>query len=363
VSAKHRLKLALREVYARLLFHTGLHRAAERLAPKRLTILAGHCVTPEDERTWSGGRHLPPDMKISTRKLRAILDWFAQRNYPLVAIGEGAQALERGKLERSLVALSFDDGYRDNHRVLLPLLRELGARATVFLETGALDQRRVYWSHKYFWLTARLSALQVAREYLELAKDEGSARTIGSLVAGGERVDLSYQVKRALKYEVDPAARDRALDQLFARHGGDERALCEELYMNWEEAGELQRSGVELGGHTVSHAVLSRRSPAEQESEVREGAEAIERATGVRPQTFAYPFGRRWDFDERSERAVERSGFARAVTMHAGTNLPHTPRTRMHRLALDESSSLHLLVAEACGGFDLLKKLGLNLSE
>jgi len=32
-------------------------------------------------------------------------------------------------------------------------------------------------------------------------------------------------------------------------------------------------------------------------------------------------------------------------------------------VAIDEDARLHLLVAEACGGFDLLRKLGLEWSE
>ena len=38
---KHRLKMLLRETWARLLFHTGLWVVVDRIAPRRLLILAG----------------------------------------------------------------------------------------------------------------------------------------------------------------------------------------------------------------------------------------------------------------------------------------------------------------------------------
>ena len=47
---KHRLKMWLREAWARLLYHTGLHALVNRVMPVRLTILAGHCVAPCDPR-------------------------------------------------------------------------------------------------------------------------------------------------------------------------------------------------------------------------------------------------------------------------------------------------------------------------
>ena len=42
---KHRVKLFVREAWARALFHTGAHALVNAIMPRRLTILAGHCVT------------------------------------------------------------------------------------------------------------------------------------------------------------------------------------------------------------------------------------------------------------------------------------------------------------------------------
>ena len=79
---KHRLKLILRASWARLLFHTGLHALVDRLMPRRLTILAGHCVTaPSNAR-------LPRDMKIEGAKLGRILSWFSRR-YEVTTAGLG----------------------------------------------------------------------------------------------------------------------------------------------------------------------------------------------------------------------------------------------------------------------------------
>ena len=63
---KHKLKLSLRSLWARILFHTGLSRVVSALMPRRLLVLAGHCVENE------GNRGLPPDMKISEGRLREI---------------------------------------------------------------------------------------------------------------------------------------------------------------------------------------------------------------------------------------------------------------------------------------------------
>lgn len=353
---KHRLKLALREGYARTLYHTGLHAAVNRLMPTRLTILFGHCV---DAPTING--FLSPDMKIGAENLARKLRWFGKR-YDLVTIGEGHRALASGAARRSCVALSMDDGYRDNHSDLLPILERTGARATVFLESRPLDERRVNWSHKYFWVLAQHGAEHFARQYLLAAEDRETCEKLRRLLE--EDTDLVYQVKRILKYEAPVEDRDRTTDRVFLEAGGDEAALCDQLYMTWDDARALQAAGVELGGHTVHHAILSRCDQSEALSEVRGCADSMRRELpGWEPETFAYPFGRRWDYDEASVEATRQAGWQRGVNTHAGTNGPGAEEMELRRIPIDDSSRMHLLVTEACGGFDLLRRFGLDLSE
>ncbi len=353
---KHRAKMALRELYARLLFHSGLHALVNRIMPRRLTILAGHRVGP-------AGEHLPGDMKIGSEELERLLGWFAAR-YDMCTIEAGARALASAESGRSLVALSMDDGYRDNRELLLPLLKRLKVPATVFLESRALDERKLNWSHKLFWILSRQSASDFVRAFGEATERRAPFAELTRVVgAGGEAARTTYDVKRVLKYEAQPEDRELGIDAAFEALGGDERELCEALYMSWDDARALRDGGVELGGHTVGHAILSRLSGEEARREVREGREALRRELGTEPSTFAYPFGRRWDFHDEAREAVREAGFERAVTMHAGSNGPDADPLAMCRLAIAGGARLHLLVAEACGGFDLARRLGVDLSE
>jgi peptidoglycan/xylan/chitin deacetylase (PgdA/CDA1 family) len=368
VSFKHKTKLRVRELYARVLFHTGLHALVNRLMPPRLTILAGHCVGPAEGAGGAAvqdGAHLPADMKIAPEQLERILGWF-QRRYELSTVGGGVERIFREQggagARRSLVALSMDDGYRDNYSRLLPVLRRLRAPATVFLESRPLDERKVNWSHKYFWILERMSQFDFVHRYGELTKETQLFHEMNQVVTEG-RLEPLYHVKRLLKYDASPQDRDLVVDRIFREQGGDERKLCDELYMTWDEAREMRDAGVELGGHTVNHVILSRCPQEEAEREIREGRAAMERELGVGVVTFAYPWGRRWDFNRESREAVGKAGFGCAVTMHPGVNRRQSDPWELKRVAIDGGVRLHLLVAEACGGFELLRKVGVDLSE
>jgi peptidoglycan/xylan/chitin deacetylase (PgdA/CDA1 family) len=355
---KHRLKGALREGYARLLFHTGLHRLVNRLAPRRLTILFGHCIADPQINGF-----LPDDMKMEESTLRRVLAWFQGHGYGLTNVQSGVAELSRSPRGPSLVALTMDDGYLDNRTRLLPILEDFGASATVFLESRPLDERGVNWSHKYHWVIQDGDVAGFVRRYLAIANDEpAKAKLRAALEQGGPK--LAYRAKLVFKYDAEPRDRDASIQRIFAEAGGVERALCEQLYLDWARAKELAAAGIELGGHTVSHVILSRLSPEEQAAEIGGCRRSLERQLGERTgRTFAYPFGRSWDFDQHSRRAATECGFELAVDTHNGTNEAGADRLALKRVPVDDRTPLHLLVAEACGGFALLRRLGLNLSE
>lgn len=347
---KHKLKLFLRRAYALVLFHSGLHLLVDALMPRRLTILAGHCVSAPSNASLS------KDMKIESRKLELILSWLAA-HYEVTTVGAGLARLAQPG-SKSLAALSMDDGYLDNISHLLPLLAKVGVPATIYLESRPLDERRVNWSHKYFWLIDRVGPEEFIARFTALCGDGRTNELLAKLAK-----KRSYDIKRILKYEAPTAERSRVIDALFAELGGDERALCDELYLTWEDARALSRAGIELGGHTVNHEILVRLDRAAAEREVSGSRSALQRELEIAGESFAYPFGRRWDYGRESQETVRAAGYASAATTHAGTNRASTNPYELKRIMIDEDADLSLIAAEACGGFDLLRKIGIDLSE
>ena len=274
-------------------------------------------------------------------------------------MAEGWSRLQTGQ-GRSMVVLAMDDGYRDNLEALLPILQERGVSATVYLESRPLDGEALNWTHKFFWLLNRLSHVELVQRYLELSHDERAKQRLGEVLREGRK--LTYTLKKVLKYEADQADVDATLTAIFVEHEGDEAALCREVYLSWDDARALRDGGVELGGHTIHHYVLSGLDAEGQRAEVAGGREQLEARLGPL-RSFAYPFGRQWDWNEDSIAAVRAAGFETATTTHAGTNTKRSDPMRLARWMIEDETPMHLLACEACGGFELLRRFGLDLSE
>ena len=127
-------RLAAERLVARYAFWGGVRTATDRAGWSRLTrgvpILMYHAFTDADERD----RFVVPErsFKRQLMALRAL-------RYEVIGLDRFVDAMRTGaRLPRRAVALTSDDGYVDNLRIALPLLRRRGLPATIFLVSRRL---------------------------------------------------------------------------------------------------------------------------------------------------------------------------------------------------------------------------------
>jgi peptidoglycan/xylan/chitin deacetylase (PgdA/CDA1 family) len=92
--------------------------------------------------------------------------------------------------------------------------------------------------------------------------------------------------------------------------GGEGRPL-----LRPEDLRALERAGMEIGSHGVSHSALTECSSTALRHELEDSKAALEDLLGREVQSFAYPYGR---YDERVREAVRAAGYTRACTCRSG---------------------------------------------
>ncbi len=97
------------------------------------TILMYHGIAQRGER--------PSRFVLRASSLRRQLSWLRLRRRPVLSLDEYVELRERNELPPpNSVILTFDDGYADNAELALPLLRELGQTATVYVISSAVGK-------------------------------------------------------------------------------------------------------------------------------------------------------------------------------------------------------------------------------
>lgn len=90
-------------------------------------VLMYHAVGPEEGADWPRTLIMKPEL------FEAHLQYLKEQGYTIVTVAELAERLQQGKSVDKYVALSFDDGYKNNHSVVLPLLQKYDAKGSFFV--------------------------------------------------------------------------------------------------------------------------------------------------------------------------------------------------------------------------------------
>jgi peptidoglycan/xylan/chitin deacetylase (PgdA/CDA1 family) len=212
---------------------------------------------------------------------------------------------------RRLVVLTFDDGYRDNHALALPVLRARGVAAGFFVATGFIDRpRRPWWDEIAGMVTAspraELPAGLWLKRPLSLDGDEAREVAIAELVA---------LYKRLPGPETEPF-----LDFLSdaTDSGRSDGGAPEEDWMTWDMVRDLRDAGMDIGGHTIDHPVLGRLDEAEQRWQIEGCRRRLEAELGLPMRLFSYPVGLRGSFDARTRACLADAGVELAFSLYGG---------------------------------------------
>jgi len=277
---------------------------------RRLSVLAYHRVLPERDPLLA--------VEPSAAEFEHRMRW-VKANFDVLRLGEAVRALREERLPRRALCITFDDGYADNYRIALPILRRLGLPATFFVATGFLDGGCMFND-------VVIEAVRHAqRAELELT-DVGLGRH--PLGSDDERARAIDRVLARLKY-FEPERRRRTAFEIAARAGS---RVPSDLMMTSEQVRALHAEGMEVGAHTVNHPILAEIPLTRARHEMEASRARLELITGAPVRLFAYPNGSpRRDYHVEHVALARELGFDAAVSTawgaaRAGEDLHQIPR-------------------------------------
>jgi peptidoglycan/xylan/chitin deacetylase (PgdA/CDA1 family) len=279
----------------------------------RLLVLAWHNV----DSTWcfpAGPQAGPRGLKRQLRALRSAAN--------VVPLASALADLTMGRpLPPRAVAITFDDGYRDNLTKAATMLRQLGLPATCFLVPGILARITRAWWEELASAVAHATAPEITWE----------GRT-HSLRTAEERYTATCSLADQLKGR-NRVAREDALDTLIGMLEPTRHYSADQHFMDWDDARKL-REHMEIGSHSLHHAILSQESAEEQAADLRTARTHLQDQLGVEASTLAYPNGTGGDYTPSTLAAASHAGHSHAVTTRRGLNRATTPRYEVRRTVM-----------------------------
>ncbi len=275
------------------------HDAIGLVGEPRLLILIFHRVHRMADPLFPG----EPDAPRFEALLRML-----RSSFRVLPLRSAVTALRDGSLPSRALAITFDDGYADNAEVALPLLQRHGLTATFFIATGFLDGAGCMWNDA---LIESVRATQLGEVDLG---DWGLGRA--SLASPSDRRQAIDVLIGHAKY-LPSGERNAFVKTMQERL--EVSGHFPHLMMTSAQVRALHDAGMEVGGHTATHPILTSLPLDECRREIRGGRERLQQVIDAAVDLFAYPNGKpRRDYDERHVELVRELGFIAAVSTAAG---------------------------------------------
>jgi len=276
---------------------------------RHLFILLYHKVSPQ-ARPLFGTAVAPIVFEKQVRFLR--------RHYEIVDLQ--AFSYPRPDTSKDYVAITFDDGYKDNFLHAFPILNRLDIPATIFLATDFIDTCRLLWHDKLAWILYNAACPPDRTGLLQSRLPESMIHMIETFFSSeqGHQVRILRSLAAGLKL-LPAEERDDVLSRLakickVIRWPGE----ADRPMLSWEEVKEMFGCGISFGSHTKSHPVLSGLSEHLIREEVSQSKKAIEQHIGIPVTTFAYPYGKKEDYSQPVLRILKEEGFSCALSTAVG---------------------------------------------
>jgi peptidoglycan/xylan/chitin deacetylase (PgdA/CDA1 family) len=242
------------------------------------------------------------DAESSVAELEATIALLSARGHAFVSLDELCVELGKPRARGAprLAALTFDDGYRDNHDVVYPLLASRGIPFAVYVATSFPDRAQAPWWHL-------LEEHLLGSESLTL---EHEGRLLAWRLDGPEARRAAFAGAEAVFTSLAPREARALCERLF----GPERVeqSIESLFLTWEMIRAMDASGlVTIGAHTIDHVPLPRLPIGEARAQILGSKRRLEAELGHEVRHFAYPFGA---LGPRERDLVRESGFLAATT-------------------------------------------------
>jgi len=301
----HRGEL-LRKLALHVAGFSGLGSVAGRFTGGAGAILMLHRVTRDPAKPCGFNSHLA----ITPDFLDAVLTEMRDLGFRFVSMDEIEERLQSRPGAERFIAITADDGYRDNLTCALPVLEKHAAPMTIYVAPALIDGRVDLW-----WDVLEDIVCASSRIFLDTA----NGRATFDAETPVQKARANSAIHNYLTTELPEEEQRRVLRQLAAQAGVDAGRPSRETLMDWDEVRRAAAHPlITIGAHTLHHYSLKRLAEDRARAEMRDGARYLEIELGSKPRHLSYPYGYAAAVGERETRIAAELGFATAVTTRHG---------------------------------------------
>lgn len=203
--------------------------------------------------------------------------------------------------------ITFDDGYKDNHDLALPLLKKHNAKTIFFIVTSLVGTNDMLMHDK-----------------------------IRLLVQKGKLSPKYLRIVNKINYGINEYSEKvlKNVNKIF-----DKEKIKKRVLLNYSEIKKIIDTGFKIGVHTHNHKPLLFLNKNEQKSEIHDCIKALKKLN-IFADSIAYPNGL---YNEDTLSICKELNLTHGFTTVSGVNRKNCNFLKMKRLGLNVSDSINVV--------------------
>jgi peptidoglycan/xylan/chitin deacetylase (PgdA/CDA1 family) len=300
-------------VAASTLYHSGVvnlfrnmpQRTRAKLSQDKVhpfAVLLYHRVNPDEDRFFPA-----ISVKVFEEQMR-----YLARNFQVLSLADIIRRIQHGDgVEPLTIAITFDDGYRDNYTFAHPILKKYRLPAMLFVATGFVGSHLLMWNDRLAWAVKNT-------EQKNIVWQVGSRKLTLSLENQEDKVGSLNILLEELK--ACPEAKKTEILTNVVAALGNKKQEPSQLMLNWRELRTMAEEGWDVGSHTVNHLILTKVELSQAAKELKVSKDTIEQKLQRSVRLCAFPNGKETDFNTNIKGIVKELGYQGAATTLGGIN-------------------------------------------
>nr|BFD42126.1 polysaccharide deacetylase family protein [Pseudomonas sp. FFPRI_1] len=318
--------MTLKQSFKRVLGSAYLHSLGRARLSDAGVVLMLHRVLADSSTAAKPHRAA---LCVGQKQFEQLLRWL-RRHFDCVPL---QQLLELPGGDRPRVALTFDDGWRDNADIAYPLLERYEVPASIFLSTDFIGSHQGFWWESIgetLWQPGHGAALQPLLAQLQELQltPPPSLLQPGTSDARSRALACYLQRLKGLAPETLQTLADSCPDT------GAPQSL------DWAQVKRLERSGlVRFGPHGASHGILTRLDAAALRADLLRSHATLREHCQAPLAVYCYPNG---DHSPEVRAAVAELGYRYALGTRPGLiEAEGNPALALPRIDVSHASAAH----------------------
>lgn len=279
-------------------------------------ILMLHRIdSPDNHALW-----VNDSLKVSPQTLTNMITYGRENGCTFVSVDDVVRIIKKKEKVRKVIAITLDDGYRDNYENGLPIFNKMEVPFCINITTDVIDAKMFCW-----WYVLE----DVLQKNNSVSLSDGNTFQCSTKE---EKEQAFIQIRKMLMTMPQDGMQKR-FRELF--HGYEiNEAIGKDFGMTWDQVRKLvDNKYATLGNHTISHSAYKAYSIDEALNETQTAQRIIRDNIHQEMQHFAFPFG---SHSKEQIKPLASLGFDTIMMVKPGFVTFNTDLHELPRFGVDE---------------------------